>query len=150
MDHDYDSFQQHLNVSLQGTHAILQRIIPSMIENIFGKIIGISSTFSMGEPPERMAPYVVAKSALNSYLKCLAIDYGPFGINTNIVAPSMTESAMLAKVPERQVKVAAAKNPLRRLGKPKDIASAVSFLASSEADYMNGETLVVSGGSFIR
>jgi len=150
MDYDYASFQEHLDVSLRGNHTLLQCLMPSMVENKFGKIIGISSTFSMGEPPEKMAPYIIAKSVLNTYLKCLAIDYGPFGINTNIVAPSMTESAMLVKVPERQIKVAAAKNPLRRLGKPKDVASAVSFLASREADYINGETLVVSGGSFIR
>jgi 3-oxoacyl-[acyl-carrier protein] reductase len=93
-----------------------------------------------------MAPYVVAKAALTSYMKCLAVEFGPKGIRANTVAPGMTETALLASVPDRLRKVAAAQTPLRRLAKPADVAGAVSYLVSDDAAYVNGHTMLVSGG----
>ena len=92
-------------------------------------------------------PYVVAKAALEAYLRCLAVDYGSKGIRANLVAASMTETALLTAVPERSRKVAAVQNPLRRLATPDDIAAAVAFLASPDAAYVNGHAMLVSGGS---
>jgi len=150
LETDYSQYDRQLAISLRGTHAVLNRFLPHMKSLGFGRLIAISSSYTLANPPEKMAPYIVAKSALNALMKCVAIEYARFGIRANLIAPSMTETAMLAKVPERQVKVAAAKNPSRRLGKPEDIAGAVSFLASLDADYVNGETLVISGGELIR
>jgi len=118
-----------------------------MIEDRFGAIVAISSSCASNVPPPGMAPYVVAKSALEAYIRCLAVDYGAKGIRLNIVAPSMTDTALLSSVPERNRKLAAAQNPRRRLAEPSDIASAAAYLVSEEAGFVNGHTLFVTGGS---
>ena len=120
-----------------------------MQSNGGGSIVAIGSAYAHAAPPAGMAPYVVAKSALAAYIRCLAVDYGPTGVRANIVAPGMTNTALLASVTERARKVAAIQNPMRRLAFPEDVVGAVAFLASPEAAYVNGHTLVVSGGGLM-
>jgi 3-oxoacyl-[acyl-carrier protein] reductase len=143
----FDQFSSHLAVQLEATHAIVSRCLEQMIANKHGVITAIGSSFATGVPPAGMAPYVVAKSALAAYIKCLAVEYGPMGIRANLVAPSMTDTGLISRVPDRQRKVMAAQNPLRRLGDPDDVANAVSYLVSDAAAYVNGHTLLLTGGS---
>ena len=114
-----------------------------------GEIIAIGSSYALGAPPVNMAPYVVAKTALAGWIRCLAIDLGHFNIRSNIVAPGITETALLAAVSDRQKAVAAAQNPLRRIGRPADVAGAVAYLVSEDGAYVNGETIVVNGGALM-
>jgi len=86
---------------------------------------------------------------LAAYIRCLAVDYGPKGVRANLVAPGMTKTSMLSGVPDRAQKVAAMQNPMRRLAVPDDVAGAVAYLASPDAAHVNGQTLVVSGGSLM-
>ncbi len=141
------SFQQQMDIQFHGPHALVSAALPQMIEDRFGAIVAISSSYASNVPPPGMAPYVVAKSALEAYIRCLAVDYGAKGIRLNIVAPSMTDTALLSSVPERNRKLAAAQNPRRRLAEPSDIASAAAYLVSEEAGFVNGHTLFVTGGS---
>jgi 3-oxoacyl-[acyl-carrier protein] reductase len=148
-DANFNKFERHLSGQLQGSHSLVSALRGNMIDSGGGSIIAIGTTFARGAPPAGMAPYIVAKSALEAYIRCLAVEYGPKGIRSNIVAPSMTNTALISGVSERILKVSAAKNPSRRLAQPEDIAGAVSYLASPEAKYVNGHTLVVSGGGDI-
>ena len=78
----------------------------------------------------------------------MAMELGPYGITVNAVAPGMIESAMSKLMSDSYRKERIAKAPLRRLGSPDDIADAVVFLASSEASYITGEVLHVTGGVY--
>ena len=146
-DGDFSLFERQLRTQLAGAHALVSACLDHMIEQKFGVIIAIGSTYAEATPPTQMAPYVVAKAALTSYMKCLAVELGPKGIRANTVAPGMTETALISTVPDRQRKVVAAQTPLRRLAKPEDVASAVAFVVSDDAAYVNGHTFIVSGGN---
>lgn len=146
---DFSPYAKHLSYGLRHCHEILGHCLPNMIENKFGNIVIIGTIYTEVAPPPRVGPYLVGKAALVAFSKAIAVDYGQYGIRANVVAPSMTQTSMLASVPERELKVAAYHNPMRRLAMPSDIANAVSFLVSNESSYVNGETLVVSGGSVI-
>ena len=148
-DGNFERFQRHMTGQVEGAHALVSGAIGGMIENGGGAIIAIGTTYAYGTPPVGMTPYVVAKSALAAYVRCLAVEYGPQGIRSNLVAPGMTETALLSGMPDRAQKVAAAQNPMRRLALPKDVAGAVAYLASDDAQYLNGHTLVVSGGGLM-
>jgi 3-oxoacyl-[acyl-carrier protein] reductase len=148
-DGDFDRFERHLAGQLVGPHALVSAALDGMIANGGGSIIALGSAYAHGAPPAGMAPYVVAKAALAAYVRCLAVDYGPKGIRANLVAPGMTETSLLSGVPDRARKVAAMQNPMRRLAVPDDVAGAVAYLASPDAAYVNGQTLVVSGGSLM-
>ena len=146
-DGDFRLFANHLDSQLLGPHALVSACLVGMLERGHGVFVAIGSSVTESAPPVGMTPYVVAKSALTSYMKCLAVEFGPKGIRANVVAPGLTHTALLAAVPNRLRKVAAAQTPTRRLGKPTDIAGAVSYLVSDSASHVNGHTLLVSGGN---
>ncbi len=143
----FDKFNSHFCLQVGGLHALVNGCLGSMQEREYGNIIVIGTTYAEGMPPTNMAPYTVAKAALASYVRCLAVDYGHHGIRANIIAPGMTETSFLSSVSDRQRKVFAMQTPLRRLGLPEDVANAASFLASEDSTYITGEIIRVSGGS---
>ena len=96
-----------------------------------------------------MAHYVAAKSAVNGLTKSLALEYGPAGITVNAVPPGFIDTPMLRSAEERgftNVEKTIAMTPVRRMGRPEDIAAACAFLASDEAGYITGQILGVNGG----
>ena len=148
-DGNFDRFARHLASQLEGPHALVSASMEEMLSTGGGSIIAIGSTYASAAPPTGMAPYVVAKSALAAYIRCLAVDYGYGGVRANLVAPGMTSTSLISGMTARARKVASIQNPMRRLAFPEDVVGAVAFLASPEAAYVNGHTLVVSGGSLI-
>ena len=97
-----------------------------------------------------MAHYVAAKSAVNGLTKSLALEYGPSGITVNAVPPGFIDTPMLRGAEERgftDVEKAIAMTPVRRMGRPEDIAAACAFLVSEEAGYITGQILGVNGGT---
>ena len=78
--------------------------------------------------------------------RCLAVEYGPQGVRFNIVSPGMTDTRLIADVPERIRLITEAQTPIRRLAEPDEVASSVAFLLSQEAQHITGETLRVCGG----
>jgi 3-oxoacyl-[acyl-carrier protein] reductase len=93
--------------------------------------------------------YTAAKSALQSLTKSLALEYGPKGIRFNLVSPGMTDTSLIADVPEKAKLLVTMQTPLRRLAKPQDVAQAIAFLLSDESSYISGETLRVCGGQIM-
>lgn len=144
---EFAPFARHFTVQIESAHAAVSAALPDMQAAGGGAIVAIGSTYAIGAPPPNMAPYIVAKAALAGWIRSLASDFGRENIRANLVAPGMTETALLSGVPDRQKKVAAIQNPMRRLGRPNDVAGAVAFLISEDGAYVNGETLVVSGGA---
>jgi len=93
--------------------------------------------------------HAAAKSAMDSMAKVMAMELGPSGITVNVVGPGLTLTDATAGQPKEVHEQVAAITPLRRLGMPDDIAGVVLFLASSLSDYLNGEYIPVTGGSFM-
>jgi 2-hydroxycyclohexanecarboxyl-CoA dehydrogenase len=133
--------------ALRTTHALLG----AMIERGYGRIVNIASDAArVGSAQE--AVYAGAKAAVVAFTKTIAREAARSGVTANVVCPGPTETplldAMTEQAPdsERLVAALARAVPMRRLGKPEEVAAAVAFLASEEAGYITGQTLSVSGG----
>lgn len=144
----FEEWQRVIDVNLNGVFHCVQAVLPDMIEGGWGRIVNISSSSTHSGQPY-MAPYVAAKSAVNGLTKSLALEYGPSGITVNAVPPGFIDTPMLRKSEERGY-VVVQKNidstPVRRMGRPEDIAAACAFLISEEAGYITGQILGVNGG----
>lgn len=143
-----DTWQKIVDINLKGTYLCSKRIGKEMIKNNFGRIVNISSIVGLTGFPMRTA-YGPAKSAIIMLTKVLAIEWAPFNINVNAIAPGyirteMVESNIRAgKLNEKKL---CNRIPLRRLGTKEEIANVVRFLCSDSASYITGTTIVVDGG----
>ncbi len=149
LDIDFDTWQRVVNVNLNGVFHCIQAVLPDMIEAGWGRIVNISSSSTHSGTPY-MSHYVSAKSAVNGLTKSLALEYGPAGITVNAVPPGFIDTPMLRKAESRgflgDIDKTIEATPVRRIGKPEDIAAACSFLISDEAGYITGQILGVNGG----
>lgn len=149
-DQDWDRM---MGVNLKGTFICTQVLLADMLEANWGRIINISSSSAQSGSPG-MAHYVASKGGVMGLTKALAAELGPKGITCNNVPPGSVDTPMLrAQDAEGNIPGGvdnfARMIPVRRLGKPEDMAAAVAFLASEEAGYINGHTLSVNGGRYM-
>ena len=137
-----------ININLTSTFLICKYSIKKMLKNRAGKIINITSvvghTGNAGQ-----ANYTASKAGIVAMSKSLAIEYAKKNINVNCISPGFISTAMTDKIDEKFKEAIIAKIPSNKLGKPEDIANAVTFLSSDQADYINGETLHVNGGMYL-
>lgn len=143
---DWVDIQSHFDVNVKGAFNSAKYILPLMQGQRYGKVINFTTQYIEGTPPTELLAYVTAKSALCGFTKSLAVECAPFGITVNMISPGMTDTELIADIPEKTRLMTAAKTPLRRLAKPADIAGAVSYLASESANFVTGETLRINGG----
>jgi 3-oxoacyl-[acyl-carrier protein] reductase len=141
-------------VHLRGAFLMCRAVQKLMVAAKYGKIVSLSSTSALGNRGQ--ANYSAAKMGLQGFTRTLALELGPFGINVNAVAPGYIVTDMTDETarrvgvePEEYRRVAAERNPVRRVGYPEDIAAAVTFLCSDEAAFVTGQTLYVDGGARI-
>jgi 2-hydroxycyclohexanecarboxyl-CoA dehydrogenase len=139
-----------IDVNLNGVFHTIQAVLPDMVEAGWGRIVNISSSSTHSGQPF-MAHYVAAKSAVNGLTKSLALEYGPSGITVNAVPPGFIDTPMLRSAERRQllggtVEDHINRTPVRRVGRPEDIAAACAFFVSQEAGYITGQILGVNGG----
>jgi 3-oxoacyl-[acyl-carrier protein] reductase len=134
-------------INVLGCTFIAQAVVPHMIAQHYGRIVNISSKAAVVGEQGHVA-YSSLKGAVSSMTRALAVDLGQFGITVNAVAPGPVVTDMLVNaVPdESQQKQLVAGAPIGRIGRPEDIAGAVLFLASDEADWCTGQILSVDGG----
>jgi glucose 1-dehydrogenase len=142
---DYDFV---LNTNLKGPFFLTQAFVRHLqARKAGGKVINISSVHEE-LPFPHFTSYCASKGGMKMMMRNLSIELAPLGITINNVAPGAIETPINTKLlndPEK-LKALLANIPLNRLGKPGDVAGAVAFLASSDADYITGTTLVVDGG----
>jgi 2-hydroxycyclohexanecarboxyl-CoA dehydrogenase len=145
----FEEWQRVIDVNLNGTFHMIQAVLPGMVEAGWGRIVNISSSSAHSGQPF-MAHYVSAKSAVNGLTKALALEFGPKGITVNAVPPGFIDTPMLRNAETQgylgDVEQNIARTPVRRIGKPEDIAAACAFLVSEEAGYITGQILGVNGG----
>lgn len=147
---DLDTWSRVQEVNLTGTFHCCQVVLPHMVAAGWGRIVNISSSSTHGGQP-MMAAYVSAKSAVIGLTKCLALEFGPKGITVNTIPPGFIDTPMLRDTEAKGllgdgVEANAARTPVRRVGRPEDIAAATSFLVSEEASYITGQVIGVNGG----
>ena len=140
-----------MNVHLRGAFLMSRAAQKVFVGQKYGKIVNLSSVSALGNRGQ--ANYSTAKMGIQGLTRTLAIELGPFGVNVNAVAPGFIVTDMtddtarrVGVEPEEFREAAAAQTPVRRVGQPEDIATAVSFLASDEASFVTGQTLYVDGG----
>lgn len=142
------SWEKVIDVNLTGVFNCTKTIAKTMIEQNSGVILSPSSVVgqygNLGQ-----TNYAATKAGVIGLTKTWAKELGPKGIRVNAVAPGFIETDMTAKVPDKVLNQMKEKTPLRKLGRPEDIANAYLFLASDEASYINGTILNVDGGLVI-
>ncbi|MBR5519631.1 MAG: 3-oxoacyl-ACP reductase FabG [Clostridia bacterium] len=137
-------FDKVMDLNVKGVFTATRAAVDHMAERGSGVILSTSSMVSISGQPAGVA-YPASKYAVNGLTVSLARELGPKGIRVNAVAPGITETDMMKAVPKEVIAPMIAQIPLRRLGKPEDIANAFAFLASDEASYVTGVVLSVDG-----
>ncbi|MDT0265876.1 3-oxoacyl-ACP reductase FabG [Streptomyces sp. DSM 44915] len=140
-----------LGVHLRGAFLMSRACQEHMVAAGFGRIVNLSSSSALGNRGQ--ANYAAAKAGLQGFTKTLAIELGKFGVTANAVAPGFVATDMTAATAARVgvgfedfQQAAAERIPVRRVGRPEDIAHAVSFFASEAAGFVSGQVLYVAGG----
>ena len=145
---DLEEWRRVLEINLTSTFLMCKFAIKKMLKNKKGKIINITSvvghTGNLGQ-----SNYTASKAGIVAMSKSLAIEYAKKNININCISPGFIKTAMTDKIDEKYKENIISRIPSSRLGEPDDIANAVLFLASSQSDYINGETIHVNGGMYM-
>ena len=142
-----DEWSDVIETNLAGTFRLCKSVLRSMIKARWGRIVNVSSVVArMGNPGQ--TNYAASKAGIEGFTRALAQEVGSRGITANCVAPGFIDTDMTAALGDEQVDNLAATIPLGRIGSPRDVASAVSFLVSEDAGYITGETLHVNGGLY--
>jgi 3-oxoacyl-[acyl-carrier protein] reductase len=142
-EEDWDAV---LGVHLKGTFNCIQAVADHMIENRYGKIVNMSSIWGKTGAISEIS-YSSAKAGIIGLTKSVARELAKYQINVNVVLPGLILTPTIAKMPEKYQNMVIEKTPLKRMGRPEEVANVVAFLASDEASYMTGATVEVSGGS---
>ena len=132
-------------VNTESAFILSKLCLEQMISRGKGKIIFISSVWGISGGSFETA-YSASKSALIGYTKALAKEVGASGINVNCICPGFIDTAMNSRFNDQEVLDIIERTPLKRVGKPQDVASLVSFLASESSDFITGQVIAVDGG----
>ena len=143
-----DDWDEVLRTNLTAAFALTQAALKPMLKQRGGRIICISSVVGQSGNPGQ-ANYAASKAGLIGFAKSVAQEVASRGITVNVVAPGLIDTDMTRAISEGAHEDWAARIPLKRLGTPDDIASAVCFLASDEASYITGQVLAVNGGMYM-
>lgn len=145
VDTDDAFWDKVINLNFVGPMRLTKLLLPQMLKLNYGKIVNVSSDAgrvgSLGE-----TVYSGAKAGLIGFTKSLAREGARYNVHVNCVCPGPTDTPLLAEVPDKYRDAFVKAIPMRRFGKPSEVASAIVFLAGPESDYITGQIISVSGG----
>ena len=133
-------------MNLISSLSLIQDFMPGMKRQGWGRIVGVSSDAVHVQPTKGWFSYTVGKTALESLIRQAAIEFGHFGVTSNLVAPGMTDTNFVSNIPVRMRQVVAQTTPNRRLANTTDISSAISYICKSDSGHLNGQTIRINGG----
>ena len=134
-----------LQANLTSNFSIIKNLLPNMLKNKSGSIIGISSVVATSGNPGQ-SNYVAAKSGMIGFYKSVALEVASRNINVNVISPGFIISPMTDRLSDNQKNTILDKIPMKRFGYPKEIANLVYFLSKDDASYITGQNIHVNGG----
>ncbi len=145
VDTPEEEWDRCLAVHLKGTFLCCQAVLPYMIRQGYGKIVSMASVAGK-EGNANLAAYSVAKAGIICLTKSLAKEVATLGINVNCVSPTVIETDLIKDMDPEQIAPLIAKIPMKRTGKPEEVAALVKFLVSDESAFVTGQCYDLSGG----
>ncbi|MFC1505656.1 SDR family NAD(P)-dependent oxidoreductase [Thermoproteota archaeon] len=150
LDSTEEMWDMTIDVNLKGSYLCSKEVATIMLDQKKGKIINISSVCGLVQKTALgNTPYVASKAGVIGLTRSLAVNLGPT-INVNAIAPGVIDTDMVSFFTPERMNVIVDETPVKRIGKPEEIAAAALFLASDESDYITGEVITVSGGRGMR
>jgi len=140
-----EQWEKVIQANLSSNFSIIKNLLPNMIKQKYGKIIGISSVVAISGNPGQ-SNYVAAKSGMIGLYKSLALEVASRNINVNVISPGFISSPMTDKLNDKQKDQILQKIPMNRFGQPNEIANLVKFLSSDYSNYITGQNFHVNGG----
>ena len=140
-----EQWNKVIQANLSSNFSIIKTLLPNMIKNKAGSIIGISSVVATSGNPGQ-ANYVAAKSGIIGLYKSIALEVASRNINVNVISPGFIVSPMTDKLSEKQKNIILEKIPMKRFGNPNEIADLVYFLSKDQSSYITGQNIHVNGG----
>ncbi len=147
LETDLKNWTRVMDINLTGTFLCSRSVLPHMIERGGGSIINMTSSTGAHDAAPNIAAYVASKGGVALLTKCMAIDHAKDKVRVNAIAPGPTDTDMLRdNLTREQLEAFQNTFPMKRLGKPEELAHAVLFLASDEASFVTGAIIAVDGG----
>src|SRR6266446_5201895 len=147
----FAEWQRLIAFNLDGTFLFTHSVVPIMKHRQRGKIVNLASIAGRGMSPTSSSAYAAAKGGIIAFTRKLAFELGPFGVTINAIAPSLTLTERIRphwdRRPQEAQAAEIARTPLRRVAEAADQAKVICFLASSDADFVTGVTIDVTGGN---
>ena len=143
---EWEEVDNYWRTYVQSAFTLAQRLIPGMKERQFGRFVNIVTSAIWGTPPQDLAGYVSAKSALWGLTKAMAVELAPFGITVNAISPSAVMTQQWEDMSDSRRRGLALRIPMRRLAAPNEVAQTVLFLLGEGGNYLTGVNLPVAGG----
>lgn len=140
-----EQFDQVIAVNLKGTYNCAQAVVETMATQGFGVILNASSVVGL-HGNYGQTNYAASKFGVIGFVKTWARELGPKGIRCNAVCPGFIATPILHTIPDKVMAQMTERVPLKRLGRPEEVASLYAFLASDDASYINGAVIEVTGG----
>ena len=151
VDMSDETWELVINTSLKGTFYFSRAVLPAMMEQKHGRIVNITSVAGFRGLDGGHAHYAAAKAGVMAFTRCLAMEAAPYRITANTIAPSFIFNEFIPGLyPQAEIERMSAEIPYPRKGTPDDIANTVLFLISDEGEYITGQTICVTGGSWMR
>ena len=141
---DYNIWKKTMATNVDGTLLPIKEVLPGMIKRKYGRIVCLSSIAGLGMRPH-MITYGTSKAAVIALVRNLAGAVAPY-VRINSVAPGLIETDMIESLDKKTRKTMIETTPLKRIGKPQDIANSVCYLLSDRSDFTTGQTIVTDGG----
>jgi 3-oxoacyl-[acyl-carrier protein] reductase len=141
----YELWREMIDVNLTGAYLVIFAVKDDMIARSFGRIVTVSSIAAL-LPRQMQIHYSASKAGVMALARCCAEAFAPHNVRVNCVVPGLVDTEMADVLPpERKAEVIAA-TPMKRIGRPEELASLIRFLLSDESSYMTGQSIVASGG----
>lgn len=136
-----------IDTNLKGTFYCTRAVLPTMLEQNYGRIVNISSIAGWSGSNQGEAPYCAAKAGIMAFTRCVALETAKYDITVNAIAPGFVPNPFLLKIyPQEALQAIERAIPKGRGATAQEIANAILFLVSEEGSYITGETIAVSGG----
>ncbi len=143
-----EDWDQVIGTNLSGIYRICRSMVPSMVKARYGRIVNVTSVVARSGNPGQ-SNYAAAKAGTEGFTRSLARELASRNITVNCVAPGFIETDMTETLTEAQREALLAQVPMKRLGRPEDVAAGVTYLLSEQASFVTGITLDINGGMYM-